>query len=60
MNKDTMKSYLIRDKAFLRELYEGENRLKNNRIFLQWNPFVSRKMVESYCFRGKLFRIKYF
>ena len=32
MNKDTMKSYLIRDKAFLRELYEGENRLKNNRI----------------------------
>ena len=32
MNKDTLKSYLIRDKAFLRDLYEGEGRLKNNRI----------------------------
>ena len=32
MNKETLKSYLIRDKVFLRELYEGENRLKNNRI----------------------------
>ena len=26
-----------------------------NRIFLQWNPFVARKMVEDYCFREKLF-----
>jgi hypothetical protein len=32
MNKETVKSYLIRDKAFLRDLYEGENSVKNNRI----------------------------
>jgi hypothetical protein len=32
MNKETVKSYLIRDKAFLRELYEGNDRVKNNRI----------------------------
>jgi hypothetical protein len=32
MNKDVMKNYLIRDKAFLRELYEGESVVRNNRI----------------------------
>jgi cell division protein FtsB len=32
MNKETLRNYLIRDKSFLRELYEGEGRLKNNRI----------------------------
>jgi hypothetical protein len=32
MNKETMKSLLIRDKLFLRELYEGPNPLKNIRI----------------------------
>ena len=32
MNKDIMKSYLIRDKAFLRELYEGPSKTFNNRI----------------------------
>ena len=32
MNKEVMKNYLIRDKAFLRELYEGESVVKNNRI----------------------------
>ena len=32
MNRDVMKSYLIRDKAFLRELYEGPSKTFNNRI----------------------------
>ncbi len=32
MNKETVKSYLIRDKGFLRELYEGPDKLKNNKI----------------------------
>ena len=32
MNKETLKSYLTRDKSFLKELYEGENVSKNNRI----------------------------
>ena len=31
MNKETLKNYLIRDKGFLRELYEGDNKLKNNK-----------------------------
>ncbi len=31
MNKETMKSYLIRDKGFLKELYEGNDRVKNNK-----------------------------
>lgn len=32
MNKEVFKAYLVRDKAFLRELYEGQSRLSNNRI----------------------------
>ena len=32
MNKDVLKSYLIRDKGFLRELYESSNKLVSNRI----------------------------
>ena len=32
MNKETLKSYLIRDKAFLRELYESPNKIASNRI----------------------------
>ena len=32
MNKELLKSYLIRDKAFLRELYESPNKIVNNRI----------------------------
>jgi hypothetical protein len=32
MNQETLKRYLIRDKTFLRELYEGPNKLKNNQI----------------------------
>ena len=32
MNKEVFKNYLIRDKTFLRELYEGESVVKNNRI----------------------------
>ena len=32
MNQDVMKSYLIRDRAFLRELYEGASKTVNNRI----------------------------
>ena len=32
MNRDVFKRYLIRDKAFLRELYEGPSRISNNRI----------------------------
>lgn len=32
MNKEVFKTYLIRDKAFLRELYEGPSRVSNNRI----------------------------
>ena len=32
MNKETFKNYLVRDKGFLKSLYEGDNRLKNNRI----------------------------
>jgi hypothetical protein len=31
-NRETMKSLLIRDKGFLRELYEGPNPLKNSRV----------------------------
>jgi hypothetical protein len=31
-NRENMKNLLIRDKGFLRELYEGPNPLKNNRI----------------------------
>jgi hypothetical protein len=31
-NREGMKSLLIRDKGFLRELYEGPNPLKNNRV----------------------------
>ncbi len=32
MNKETVKNYLIRDKGFLRELYEGPDKAKNNKI----------------------------
>ena len=32
MNKEVMRSYLLRDKAFLRQLYEGTNPVANNRI----------------------------
>ena len=32
MNKETFKSYLIRDKLFLRELYESPNKIVCNRI----------------------------
>ena len=32
MNKEVLKNYLIRDKVFLRQLYEGESVVKNNRI----------------------------
>ena len=32
MNKEVFKRYLVRDKAFLRDLYEGENKFKNNRL----------------------------
>ena len=32
MNKETLRSYLVRDKGFLKSLYEGESKMKNNRI----------------------------
>jgi hypothetical protein len=32
MNKELMKSQLIRDKEFLKSLYEGSNPLKNRRV----------------------------
>ena len=32
MNKETLRNYLLRDKAFLRELYEGQSKVSNNRI----------------------------
>ena len=32
MNKDVFKQYLVHDKAFLRELYQGQSQLQNNRI----------------------------
>jgi hypothetical protein len=32
LNREGMKSLLIRDKGFLRELFEGPNPLKNNRV----------------------------
>ena len=32
MSEETLKRYLIRDKPFLRELYEGSNKLKNNQV----------------------------
>ena len=32
MNKDVLKSCLIRDKSFLKELYEGPSKTVNNRI----------------------------
>ena len=32
MNKDLLKSYLIRDRGFLRELYESPNNIVSNRI----------------------------
>ncbi len=35
--KETIKSYLIRDKIFLRSLFEGPNTLKNRRIILAAN-----------------------
>ena len=32
MNKEQLKSYLIRDKGFLKQLYEGPNPLKNKKV----------------------------
>ncbi len=32
MDKETLKNYLIRDKVFLRQLYEGQDKFKNNKI----------------------------
>jgi hypothetical protein len=32
MEKETLKSYLVRDKGFLRELYESPNKMKSNKI----------------------------
>lgn len=32
MNKDNMKQCLVRDKSFLRELYESNNSVKSKRI----------------------------
>jgi hypothetical protein len=32
LNREAMKNLLIRDKGFLRELFEGPNPLKNNRV----------------------------
>ena len=34
MSTQTLRSYLIRDKGFLKSLYEGENKVKNNRILM--------------------------
>ena len=32
MSAESFKPYLIRDKAFLRELYEGQDRVRNNKL----------------------------
>ena len=32
MNTQTFRNYLIRDKGFLRNLYEGQSRIRNNQI----------------------------
>ena len=32
MNKESLKNNLIKDKSFLRELYEGQSKVSNNRI----------------------------
>jgi len=32
MEKEILKKYLVRDKFFLRQLYEGEDRVKNNKL----------------------------
>ena len=32
MNRQTLRSYLIRDKGFLKSLYEGQSRQRNNQI----------------------------
>ncbi len=32
MNKEQLKSYLLRDKGFLKNLYEGPNPLKNKKV----------------------------
>ena len=32
MSEESLKRYLIRDKPFLRELYDGSNKLKNNQV----------------------------
>ncbi len=32
MDKETLKSFLVRDKSFLRQLYEGQDKMKNNKI----------------------------
>lgn len=34
MKQELLKSYLLRDKGFLKELYTGPNPLKNNRILI--------------------------
>ena len=34
MNKEVFKRHLIRDKPFLRELYEGPNQIFNNRLLM--------------------------
>lgn len=35
--KETLKAYFIRDKFFLKSLYEGQNSLKNRRLILSAN-----------------------
>lgn len=45
MKHETLKSLLLRDKSFLKDLYEGPNPLKNNRILnnasdLQLNTLI--------------------
>ena len=57
MNKELMKSQLIRDKEFLKSLYEGSNPLKNRRVLnsandlqldtvLKYLHFVSNRHIK--------------
>lgn len=56
LDRETLKSYLIRDKAFLRSLFTGSNTLKNRRLILAANEGEIDTLIKylHYLVNGKI------
>ena len=55
-NKDRLKSYLLRDKGFLKELYEGSNYLsKKHRLQVSEDSELNTLIKYLYFYQGLIF-----